>query len=282
MTIKVESVTFSYESGFTALRDVSLEVVEGDFVALMGENGAGKTTLVKHFNGLLKPSSGRVLVDGVETASQSVATLSQVVGIVFQNPDHQLFCENVEKEVSFALKNFRFSPQAVKERVDWALKLLNIEKYRHTSPLILSRGEKKRVAMGCVLAWNPKYLVIDEPTIGQDYGQKEKLRGFLRDLTRQGKTVIIVTHDVEFVVECLCKVVLMSAGSIIAQGSAKQVLTDVELVKRGGLLLPQVTEVFRSLEDLGFPGSVLDVPEAVEFIQAGFRRSKNDKVLQQI
>lgn len=274
MTIKAEDVTFSYASGFTALRNISLEVVEGGFVALMGENGAGKTTLVKHFNGLLKPSSGRVLIDGVETTSQSVAELSQKVGLVFQNPDHQLFCEDVKEEISFALKNFGFPPQAVKRRVDQVLKLLDIEKYRHTSPLMLSRGEKKRVAMGCVLAWNPKYLIIDEPTIGQDYEQKKKLRGFLRGLTQQGKTVIIVTHDIEFVVECRCKVVLMSAGSIIAQGTARQVLTDVELVKRGGLLLPQVTEVFRSLEELGFPMDVLDVSEAEKFIQHRFSETR--------
>ncbi len=249
-----------------ALRGVSMDAVDGDFIALMGENGAGKTTLIKHLNGLLKPSRGRVLVDGIETTRRSVAALSREVGIVFQNPNHQLFCASVEDEVSFALKNFGFNPQTIKERVDWVLKLLGIERYRDTSPLLLSEGEKKRVALACVLAWDPKYLVVDEPTMGQDYGHKEKLCELLMRLNREGKTIIIATHDVEFAAECRCKVILMSAGRLIAAGSAEEILTDANLVKRAALLLPQIAQVFRSLADLGFPPNIVRIEDAREVV----------------
>ncbi|MEM3737611.1 MAG: ABC transporter ATP-binding protein [Candidatus Bathyarchaeia archaeon] len=266
MTIKAENVSFSYPPNIPALRGISLEIANGEFVALMGENGAGKTTLIKHFNGLLKPSSGRVLIDGVETTRRSVAELSREVGIVFQNPNHQLFCDDVESEISFALKNFGFDPPTIKRRVDWVLELLGIEKHRHTSPILLSEGEKKRVALACVLAWDPKCLVVDEPTLGQDYSHKKRLLELLKTLNRDGRTVIIVTHDVEFAVRCQCRVCLMTAGRLIADGAADEILTDAALVKKAALLLPQVTEVFQSLIDLGFPPNIVGIQEARDFI----------------
>ena len=184
------------------LRGVSLEIADGEFVAIMGQNGAGKTTLVKHFNGLLKPMKGRVLIDGVDTREVSVAKLSRKVGFVFQNPDHQLFSETVNDEISFALKNFGFDEKIIRKRVDWALNLLNLTRYRKVSPFMLSGGERKRVVLASVLAWNPEILILDEPTIGQDSHQKEKLRQFIIQMNQQGKTVLIVTHDIEFVVDC--------------------------------------------------------------------------------
>ncbi|MEM3704101.1 MAG: ABC transporter ATP-binding protein, partial [Candidatus Bathyarchaeia archaeon] len=200
--IEVQDVYFTYPSGVEALKGVSLTIQDGEFVAIMGENGAGKTTLVKHFNGLLKPTRGKVFVDGVETTKVSVATLARNVGFVFQNPDHQLFSETVEEEIAFALKNFGYSGEVIEKRVTWALNLLGLEQYRKTSPFMLSGGERKRVALASVLAWDPKILILDEPTIGQDYQQKEKLRQFILQMKSQKKTVVIVTHDVEFVAEC--------------------------------------------------------------------------------
>ncbi|MGB9684715.1 MAG: energy-coupling factor ABC transporter ATP-binding protein, partial [Candidatus Bathyarchaeales archaeon] len=152
--IEVQDVYFTYPSGVEALKGVSLTIQDGEFVAIMGENGAGKTTLVKHFNGLLKPTRGKVLVDGVETTKVSVATLARKVGFVFQNPDHQLFSETVEEEIAFALKNFGFSSDIIEKRVTWALNLLGLAQYRKTSPFMLSGGERKRVALASVLAWD--------------------------------------------------------------------------------------------------------------------------------
>jgi len=264
--IEVENVYFTYPNGVEALRGVSLKIADGEFVAIMGQNGAGKTTLVKHFNGLLKPTKGRVLIDGVDTREVSVAKLSRKVGLVFQNPDHQLFSETVEEEISFALKNFGFNEKIIRERVDWALNLLDLVQYRRASPFMLSGGERKRVALASVLAWDPKIIILDEPTIGQDSRQKERLRQFIIQMNQQGKTVIIVTHDIEFVVECEPRVILMASGKIIADGETREVLTDPDLVSRSSLILPEITQVFMNLNDLGFPREVIDVYEAKRLI----------------
>jgi cobalt transport protein ATP-binding subunit len=264
--IEVEDVCFTYPSGVEALKGISLTVRNGEFVAIMGQNGAGKTTLVKHFNGLLKPTEGRVLVDGVETTKVSVATLARNVGFVFQNPDHQLFSETVKDEISFALRNFGFKENIVKRRVTWALNLLGLNQYRETSPFILSGGERKRVALASVLAWNPKILILDEPTIGQDYQQKEKLRQFILQMKAQRKTTIIVTHDVEFVAECNPRVLLMLDGKIVADGEARGVLTNPEVLTQASIVPPQIAQIFLQLSDFGLPKNVIDIYEAREIL----------------
>jgi energy-coupling factor transport system ATP-binding protein len=264
--IEVEGVHFTYPNGVEALKGVSLAIKDGEFVAIMGQNGAGKTTLVKHFNGLLKPSQGHIRVDGVETTKTTVATLSRNAGFVFQNPDHQLFSETVEEEISFALKNFGFEADIIEKRITWALNLLGLEQYRKTSPFLLSGGERKRVALASVLAWNPKTLILDEPTIGQDHQQKEKLRQFIVQMQTQGKTVIIVTHDVEFVAECNPRVVLMKEGRIVADGEGREILTQPEVLAQSSIVLPQIAQIFMKLTPLGLPKSVIDVYEAKEVL----------------
>ncbi len=264
--IKIDDVHFTYPNGVEALKGVSLEVQDGEFLAIMGQNGAGKTTLVKHINGLFKPSNGTVAVDDLETTKVSVATLARKVGFVFQNPDHQLFSETVEEEISFALKNFGYDEPAINERVTWALNLLDLTEYRKVSPFMLSGGERKRVALASVLAWDPKIVILDEPTIGQDNQQKERLRQFIVQLNRQGKTVIIVTHDIEFVAECKPRVVLMAQGKILAQGEAKKILTNYELVNQASVVLPQIAQLFTNLQGKGVPTEVIDVYEAAKIL----------------
>ncbi len=264
--IEVVDVRFSYPSKVEALKGVSLKINDGEFVAIMGQNGAGKSTFVKHFNGLLKPSSGTVRIDGVETTKSSVAALARNVGFVFQNPDHQLFSETVEEEISFALKNFGFEPAVIEKRVEWALTLLSLSQYRKTSPFLLSGGERKRVALASVLAWDPQTLILDEPTIGQDHEQKEKLRQFILQLQTQKKTVVIVTHDVEFVAECNPRVVLMKEGKIVADGEGKEILTDPAILELSSIVLPQIAQVFMRLSPLGFPKDIIDIYEAKELI----------------
>jgi energy-coupling factor transport system ATP-binding protein len=244
------------------LNGVSLEVGNGEFVAIMGQNGAGKTTLVKHFNGLLKPKTGRVTVNGVETTKTSVAALARNVGFVFQNPDHQLFSETVEEEISFALKNFGYEPEIIEKRITWAVNLLGLSQYRKTSPFMLSGGERKRVALASVLAWDPQILILDEPTIGQDHLQKENLRQFIMQMQTQGKTVVIVTHDVEFVAECNPRVVLMREGQIVADGKGKDILTNPELLEKSSIVLPQIAQVFVRLNKPEFPKNIIDIYEA--------------------
>ncbi|MCW4019739.1 MAG: energy-coupling factor ABC transporter ATP-binding protein [Candidatus Bathyarchaeota archaeon] len=264
--IKVEGLHFTYPNGIEALKGVSLEIKDGEFLAVMGQNGAGKTTLVKHINGLLKPTNGTVLVDDVETTKVSVASLARKVGFVFQNPDHQLFSETVEEEISFALKNFGYDEKTIDERVEWALNLLDLTEYRGVSPFTLSGGERKRVALASVLAWDPKIVILDEPTIGQDHQQKERLRQFIVQLNRQGKTVIIVTHDIEFVAECKPRIILMTQGKIVAEGEAEKVLTDQKIVNQASVVLPEIARIFQELKRQGFPSEVIDVYEAGKLI----------------
>jgi len=271
--IQAEDVYFTYPSKVEALRGISLTVQNGEFVAVMGQNGAGKTTLVKHFNGLLKPTKGRVLVDGADTSKVSVATLARSVGFVFQNPDHQLFSETVENEIAFGLRNFGFKENVMKRRVAWALNLLGLTQYRKTSPFMLSGGERKRVALASVLAWNPKILILDEPTIGQDYQQKERLRQFILQMRTQRRTIIIVTHDVEFVAECNPRVLLMRDGKIVADGEAGRVLTSPEVLIQASIVPPQIAEVFLQLSDLGLPRNVIDVFKAREVLLSNLGRS---------
>jgi energy-coupling factor transport system ATP-binding protein len=264
--IEVKDVYFKYPNDVEALKGISLTVKEGEFVAIMGQNGAGKTTLVKHFNGLLKPTAGQVLVNGVNTTKASVATLSRNVGFVFQNPDNQLFSETVEEEIAFALKNFNFSEEIIEKRITWALNLLGLTQYRKTSPFLLSGGERKRVALASVLAWDPAMLILDEPTIGQDYEQKEKLRQFIVQMNTQKKTVIIVTHDVEFVAECNPRVMLMREGKIIADGEARTILTDQDTLAQASIVPPQIAQIFLQLHDLKVREDIIDIYEAQKIL----------------
>jgi energy-coupling factor transport system ATP-binding protein len=264
--LTVENLRFSYSSGIEALKGISLTVKSGEFIAIMGQNGAGKTTLVKHFNGLLKPTSGKVRVEGVQTTKTSVASLARNVGFVFQNPDHQLFSETVEEEIAFALKNFGYEPETIEKRITWAVNLLGLVQYRKTSPFMLSGGERKRVALASVLAWDPQILILDEPTIGQDHQQKENLRQFIMQLQTQGKTIIIVTHDVEFVAECNPRVILMREGKIIADGEGKEILTNQEVLEQSSIVLPQIAQVFMKLNIPELPKNIIDIYEAKQLL----------------
>jgi len=275
--IDVKDLYFKYPSGIEALRGLNLRIDDGEFVAIMGENGAGKTTLIKHLNGIFKPSKGDIYIDDVDTRDSTIAEISKKVGLVFQNPDHQLFSETVEEEVAFALKNFGYSEEVIDMRVTWALNLLNLESHRNESPFILSGGERKRVALAAILAWNPKVIVLDEPTIGQDYEQKERLRQLIIQLNSQGRTVIMVTHDVEFVADCEPRVVLMSKGKVIADGPALEILTDFEITNRASILVPQIPSLMDHLKDVCAIHKILNYHDAknvlLEIARVGQRKS---------
>ncbi|HZY94949.1 MAG TPA: ABC transporter ATP-binding protein [Candidatus Bathyarchaeia archaeon] len=272
--ITLEKVSYKYPSGTVALQDVSLKVQPGDFVAIMGENGAGKTTLAKHLNGLLKPTSGDVSVDGEDTRKVSVAHLSRKVGLVFQNPDHLLFSETVKQEVGYGLRNMGFAPDVIEKQVTRTLEALDLSGFAETSPFLLSGGERKRVALAAILAWEPDYLVLDEPTIGQDYQQKERLRNFIFQLYSQGKAVVMITHDVEFVAEANPEVVLLSKGRIVAQGNADRILSKDDLVEKASLVKPQMARLFGRLKEYGLPGEVVDVHRARLLLEDRFSELK--------
>jgi energy-coupling factor transport system ATP-binding protein len=245
--IEFDDVTFVHQNGVRALDRVSLKVGRGETVAIVGENGAGKTTLVKHVTGLLKPASGRVTVNGVETTKASTAQLSRSVGVAFQNPDHQLFSESVYDEVAFALRNFGFSAQLVENRVKWGLELFGLEEYRDSSPLVLSGGEKKRLTLACILAWDPEVVILDEPTVGQDAIQKERLAGTIRLLSSAGKTVIVVSHDIEFLWPMQPRVVVMKAGAVVADGPASRLMAEKGVLDAARVSQPQLVALWQDL-----------------------------------
>jgi len=241
--IEFSSVYFSHPNGVVALRGIDLQIRKGEVTAIVGENGAGKTTLIKHANGLLKPTKGVVKVFGVDTRKESVANLSRRVGIVFQNPDHQLFSESVENELKFALKNFGFEEDVIEKRVEWALHFFGLERYRATSPMLLSGGEKKRLCLASILTWDPEVVILDEPTVGQDYIQKEKLMHTLMMLIAQGKTVVIVSHDIEFIWPIQPRVIVMAEGRILADGSALDIFSNDALLEKARLVKPQLLDL---------------------------------------
>ncbi|MCX8187088.1 MAG: energy-coupling factor ABC transporter ATP-binding protein [Nitrososphaeria archaeon] len=254
--IRLEDVEYFYPNGHKALDQVSLEIEKGEVVALMGENGAGKTTLLKHLNGLLKPTRGRVLVDGIDTRKATVAALSRKIGLVFQNAEDMFFSSTVWDEVAFSLRNFGYEEEVVKRRVEWALKFMELDRYVDQSPFVLSGGEKKRLALAIILAWSPDIIALDEPTTGQDQLQKEKLMEMIKLLNMQGRTVIISSHDVEFVAQLRPRVILMKKGKIISDGGAEEVFLDEEVLRSCNLLPPQIVSLTRRLDFLGIKPSL--------------------------
>jgi energy-coupling factor transport system ATP-binding protein len=268
--ITVEKVWFKYQDGPTALKGVSLGIEDGELVAIMGENGAGKTTLVKCFNGLLKPQRGTVTVNDRDTRSVTVAELARQVGFVFQNADHQLFSDTVYAEVAFALRNFHFPAKEIRTRVKQTLQFFDLEKYSNSSPFFLSGGERKRVAIASTLCFDPPIIVLDEPTIGQDGSQKKKLGELIQSLNANGRTIIVVTHDVEFVADYAQRVIAMAKGEIIGDGPPKKVLTDVRILDRCALLAPHITQFAQKLSERipNFPTDVISIAEAVSAIKS--------------
>lgn len=241
--IVFDDVSYSYAPGRYAIEHINLSIDKGEVVAVLGENGAGKTTLIKHINGLLKPQHGSVIVSGMNTKDTTVATLARQVGLVFQNPDHQLFAETVEKELMFALINFNFPKEEISKRVEWALKEFGLSGYKDRPPFLLSGGERKRLALASVLCYDPQIVILDEPTTGQDYRQKLHLAYLIKKLNSEGKTVVVVTHDIEFAADFIPRSVIMSKGRIIADGESKELLTNRELLMSASLLPPQLVEL---------------------------------------
>jgi energy-coupling factor transport system ATP-binding protein len=259
--ILLEDIHFAYEGIYTALKGVSVQIDDGERVAIVGANGAGKTTLIKHFNGLLRPLSGRVILDGYDIKHKSVAELSRTIGLVWQNPDHQLFLNTCEEEVVFGLKKLGFDKDEANERCSKTMSRLDLEGFTERSPFNLSGGERKRLALATVLATEPRILALDEPTTGQDAGQKEKLAKLLMELNAKGGTVIVVTHDIEFVIEHFPRTIAMTDGQIIADGSTNSVLSNNSVIEKCSLAPPQTTIAARALSRL-FP----DVPQRITLL----------------
>ena len=222
--LRLESVSHVYQQGqVRALDEVSLTIGPGELVALVGQNGSGKTTLVRHLNGLLRPTSGRVLVDGQDAAHRTVARLARDVGLVFQDPDRQIFAGRVQSEVEFGPRNIGLHGEPLRAAVDGALAAVGLTDAARTNPYDLGASRRKLLALASVLAMRTPVLVLDEPTTGQDVAGVERVRHVMREARAAGCTVIAISHDMEFVATQFERVVVMGGGRVLADGTPAEV-----------------------------------------------------------
>jgi len=224
-----------------ALNNVTFNIKEGEFVAIIGQNGSGKTTLAKHFNGLLKPTSGQVFVKGKNTREMSVAEMAKTVGYVFQNPDQQIFAETVKQEVEFGPRNLGFMEEEISERVLEALKLVELDEYIDQSPFSLSKGEKQGLAVASIIAMGTEILVMDEPTTGRDYLQSKQIMDLLKQLNSSGVTIVFITHNMQLVAEYAKRVIVLKKGEVILDGSPERVFREIDILQSTYLKPPQIT-----------------------------------------
>ena len=262
MDIQVDSLTYTYPSGITALDGVSLDIPAGACVGIIGQNGAGKTTLVKHLNGLLKPSHGVVRVGGWDTRQHSVAKLAARVGYVFQNPDDQLFQSTLRSEVTFGPRNLGMTDEQAEAAVQAALEKVELAESASSHPYDLTPGERKRAALAAVLAMDTPVVVLDEPTTGQDYVGVERISRIVEDLKRSGKTVITITHDIDFCAEHFERIVVMLNGRVLLDGPGREVLTQADLLAQTHVEPPQLVRLATALGRERIP---LSVEEFVDY-----------------
>ena len=268
--VRFTNVDYSHPNGVTALRGISVEFKKGELVGILGANGAGKSTLVRHINGILKPTHGSVEVFGESTKNTSAAKLSRRVGIVFQNPNNQLFAQSVKSEIEFGLRNFGFDDELVRQRTDWALNTFSLIEYSNRAPMELSGGEKKRLCNALVLAWDPDIVILDEPTVGQDSEQKERLGQLVKLLVSEQKTIILVSHDMEFLWPLQPRMILMSGGKILADGTAQQIVRDRVSFSHANILAPQLVKLFTELGHLGrFPADEFEARDRIRLQMTG-------------
>jgi len=251
-----------------ALKGVSMEVYRGDFLAIIGQNGSGKTTLVKHFNGLLKPTEGKVTVFGMDVEKTPTSELVKRVGYIFQDPDRQLFTRSVKDELIFGPKNIGLPKDEIEERIERVAKKLRIDHLLDRQPYSLGKGEKQRVAIASILVMDPEVIVLDEPTTGQDPRNRREIMDTMKALHEEGKTIVFITHDMNLVAEYANRCIVMSDGRILLQGSPKEVFREVETLETTRLKPPTITSLFLELSKrYPIKDTILTLEEAVRLFR---------------
>ncbi|MCS7038060.1 MAG: energy-coupling factor ABC transporter ATP-binding protein [Caldilineales bacterium] len=267
MRVVVTDVVFRYPSGVQALAGVSLEIAAGEAVAIIGENGAGKTTLARHLNGLLRPQQGRGLIGDWDTREHTVAQLAHRVGYVFQNPDDQLFERTVRRELAFGPRNLGRSEAEIQAAVARTLAKLGLDALAESHPYDLSLAQRRLVAMAAVLAMETPIVVLDEPTTGQDAAGTALLGRVIADLRAEGRTVIVISHDMDFVAEHFPRLIVMADGRILADGPTEAVLAQTGLLAQAQIDPPQLVRLAAAL---GLPG----IPTTVDAFLALWARAR--------
>ena len=270
--IEIKNVSYNYtedDAEYTAVNNVTLNIERGSFTVILGHNGSGKSTLAKMLNGLNKPSSGDILVDGINTKDENTEILvKRKVGMVFQNPDNQLVASIVEEDVAFGPENLGLKPDEIRKRVDDALNAVGMYEFRNSTPHHLSGGQKQRVAIAGIIALQPECLVLDEPTAMLDpKGRAEIINTVLRLNKEQGITVVLITHYMEEA-QYADRVLVMNDGEFIADGTPKEIFKNVVMLKEVGLAVPQTTELLYALNqnDMAVPTDVLSIEETADVI----------------
>lgn len=243
MSIELKGASFAYPGGFMANKNLNLTILAGERLAIVGQNGAGKTTAVKLMNGLHKPVEGDVLVDGQNTKEHTTAQIARTVGYVFQNPDDQIFNQSVRAEIEYMPRYFKLPQAEIDRRVERAVGLTGLEGYLKKNPFDIPYPIRKFVSIAAVLATEPKYVIFDEPTAGQDRRGTLLLESMMEQLQSEGITVITITHDMEFVARNFNRVVAMAHGNILADGTARSIFGDAAVVAEARLRKPQLGEL---------------------------------------
>lgn len=248
MKIEINNLHFTYPTGLEAIQGISLNIDSGEQVAIVGQNGAGKTTLVRHFNGLLKPTSGSISIGDWDTKKYSVAKLASRVGYVFQNPDDQLFSRNVLTEVEYGPKNLGYAKEKTNKLVKRALAWTELTEKTETNPYDLSPTWRKMVALASIIAMDTPIVIFDEPTTGQDFANVSRIAHVIAELKKEGKTVITITHDIDFCAENFERVIALSNGQILLDGKAHEVLGQEEVLSQTYVEPPQLTRLGKLLK----------------------------------
>ncbi len=248
--IEIADLEYFYPDGNKVLNGIDLSIRQGEFVAILGQNGSGKTTLIKHFNGLLKPTKGNILISGINTRRRKVSDLAKEVGFVFQNPDCQIFAETVFDEVAFGPRNLGVAENEVSKEVYAALGAVQLNVYGNEDPFALTKGEKQKLAVASVLACSPKVLILDEPTTGLDYHEIQSIMNLLVELNNRGHTIIIVTHSMWTAAEYAQRIVVLDKGEIILNDTPRMVLKEEETLKKSHLLVPEIVSLSNMLGNM--------------------------------
>ena len=259
--IQVRNLWYRYRDDIVALKGVDLDIAAGDFVAVIGQNGSGKTTLVKHFNGLLQPASGQVLVGGHDTRKVDVGALARTVGFVFQNPDHQIFCATTREEVAFGPRNLGLEGEELDGRVEEALHRFGLVELADSPPAVLGFGMRRKISVASVYAMRPRVFVLDEPTTGLDWRNSMSLMDTVRSMHEDGHTIILVTHDMKLVCEFAQRSLVLRDGGILAYDDTREIFKRSEILKETGIEPPQIAELSKRMMSYGMPDDVLTVDE---------------------
>jgi len=249
--LEAQNLSYIYHDGTRALDAINFIAKRGEIIAVLGANGAGKTTLLKHFNGILKPTSGAILVKGEPITKKNILNVRKTVGLVFQDPDDQIFAPTVRQDVAFGPMNLGLPKDVVEHRVEKSLELVGMTGYEDKAPHHLSSGQKKRVAIAGILAMRPEVLVLDEPTANLDPNGVAMMGQLIRRLNDNGMTIIVATQDVDEVPLFADRVVILSNGRMVMQGTPKEVFSQSDAIEKAGLRLPLIAQLFESLREEG-------------------------------